>query len=418
MSNFLAIATATATLTQMLQDRLDLDVAGSSVKPVRPDSFKEGNPPRGVAVFLYQVTPNPNWRNGDLPSRRADGSGIQRPQAALDLHYLLSFFGDDTKLEPQRMAGSVASALHARPTLSREKIRSVIAAAVAGDPNHFLGKSDLADAIELIRFSPLPLSLEELSRLWSVFFQIPYALSVIYSASVVLIESPEPAMTALPVRERAVYAVPFLVPNITEVVPQIVEFTAGVKVTLRGANLSAGASVARFGSIDAALDPPTSLTQVSVSLPAGLLAGVNTVKIIQNLPLQVPGLPPGAPPVPHRAFESNIAAFILQPKIKPPVFGAGAITVQFDPMAGPRQDVSLLFTEVNPPIGHDPRQFSIRAPSHATATGTLVFPAAGIPPAAYLVRLKVDGVTSALTVDTNSAHATFNQFIGPTVVIV
>jgi len=99
------------------------------------------------------------------------------------------------------------------------------------------------------------------------------------------------------------------------------------------------------------------------------------------------------------------------------LFAASAITVQFDPAAGPRQDVSLLLTELNPPAGHDARQFSIKAPAHATAAATLVFPAAGIPAATYLVRLKVDGATSALTVETNSASPAFNHFIGPVVVI-
>ena len=32
------------------------------------------------------------------------------------------------------------------------------------------------------------MNLEELSKLWSVFFQTPYALSIAYQASVVLIE--------------------------------------------------------------------------------------------------------------------------------------------------------------------------------------------------------------------------------------
>jgi hypothetical protein len=46
--------------------------------------------------------------------------------------------------------------------------------------------------IERIKLTPLTLSLEDLSKLWSVFFQVPYALSIAYEASVVLIEPSTP----------------------------------------------------------------------------------------------------------------------------------------------------------------------------------------------------------------------------------
>src|SRR5262249_1880890 len=162
MSNFLAIATATASLSQVLQAAITPDVPGAHVTTVRPD----GNgalPNPGVNIFLYQVTHNASWMNADLPSRRGNGDLIQRPQAALDLHYLLTFYGDDGHLEPQRVLGSVVRALHARPIITRDIIRQTIA-----KPNFtFLATSDLADAIELVKFTPLPLSLEELSKLWS-----------------------------------------------------------------------------------------------------------------------------------------------------------------------------------------------------------------------------------------------------------
>src|SRR5690606_16023724 len=62
--------------------------------------------------------------------------------------------------------------------------------------------SNLADAVEQIKFTPLTLSLEELSKLWSVFFQAPYALSVAYQGTVVLIESEESPHSPLPVLRR------------------------------------------------------------------------------------------------------------------------------------------------------------------------------------------------------------------------
>src|SRR5215217_2098566 len=104
MSNYLAIATVTATLRRNLQAAIDVDVPGSTVGTGRPDGTDNGVPNNGVNLFLYQVTPNLSWRNADLPTRDSDGSLERRPQVALDLHYLLSFHGDEAKLEPQRRA--------------------------------------------------------------------------------------------------------------------------------------------------------------------------------------------------------------------------------------------------------------------------------------------------------------------------
>lgn len=393
MSNALAIATVTATLSQVVQAAASAEVPGANVKPVRPDAFKDGTPPRGVSLFLYQVTPNAAMRNLDLGTRRPDSSVMQRPVAALDLHYLLTFFGDEMQLEPQRMLGSVVSALHARPVLTRDKIRSVIAAAIAGDPGHFLGRSDLADQIEVVRFTPHPLNLEELSRLWSVFFQVPYALSILYEASAVLIEAKETVQPALPVRARNVYAVPLEFPRIEEIRPQIVEFAPGARITLRGQNLLGQGATVRFGRLENAPDSPLTNTELGVALPAGLRAGVQTAQVVQFLDI-------GTPPARHKGFESNAAAFILQPVIQSVAFSKPAagptVTTTVAPEIGPRQQVMLLLNEQPPPAGPEPRAFSFTSTGRAAAATSISFLAGGVPPATYLVRLRVDGAESNL----------------------
>ncbi len=173
MSNYLAIATVTAALQATLANAIaaDLIATDAHVTTVRPDNLGSGNYRAGVNIYLYQVTPNTAWRNADLPTRRSDGQGVvQRPQLGLDLQYLLSFYGEESRLEPQRLLGSVVRALQARPVLSREMIQQTV-----GDEQHHLAGSDLADQVERVKFSPLSLSLEELSKLWSVFFQVKYS---------------------------------------------------------------------------------------------------------------------------------------------------------------------------------------------------------------------------------------------------
>jgi hypothetical protein len=159
MSNYRAIATVTAVLRRNLQTAIDVDVPGAKVGTGRPESAQNGTPEPGVNLFLYQVSANAAWRNADLPTRRADGSLQSRPQEALDLHYLLSFHGDEAKLEAQLLLGSVVRTLHTRSVLTRKMIQDTLADPLFG----FLAGSNLAESVESIKFTPRPLSLEDLS---------------------------------------------------------------------------------------------------------------------------------------------------------------------------------------------------------------------------------------------------------------
>lgn len=208
MSNHLAIATVTAALRTVLANALAADQLGMdpNVTTMRPDLLGSDRLKTGVNLYLYQVVSNVAHRNDDLPTRRADGTLVRLPQVALDLHYLVSCYGNDADLEPQRLLGSVMRALHARPTLSRDIIVKTLQ---QPDAPPWIVQSNLAEQIDAVRFSPLLLSLEELSKIWSVFFQTKYTLSVAYAASPVLIEADtELAHPAPPVRERTVTVVP------------------------------------------------------------------------------------------------------------------------------------------------------------------------------------------------------------------
>ena len=194
MSNALAIATVTTALAQIVRTAAQSIVNGADVLTGRPDPA--ATPVHRIHLFLYQVSPNAAMCNNDLPTRSSDGKVVTRPTVALDLHYLLAFYGSETELEAQRMLGAVVRDLHSQPLLTR----SMIQAAIASQP--FLSGSNLADSIELVKFSPFGVSLEEMSKIWSIFYQIPYALSIAYRGTVVLIESEEAAQPALPVLKR------------------------------------------------------------------------------------------------------------------------------------------------------------------------------------------------------------------------
>ena len=157
----------------------------------------------GVNIYLYRSSIDAVRRNDDLPARRQDGSLVVRPKLAASLHYLLTFHGKDDELVPQRLLGAVLATLHTRPVITRTLIEDVNTEAADSPGMHqYLVFNDLIDAEEPVRVSPDPMSLDDLSKLWSVFFQSPYQLSRPTSASAVLLEETlETPVPSLPVRQ-------------------------------------------------------------------------------------------------------------------------------------------------------------------------------------------------------------------------
>lgn len=430
MSNHLAIATVTATLAQFLQSVVEQDVSGLTVTTTRPDGPNAPVPGIRVNIYLYQVTPNAAWRNADLPARSDDGRLIQKPRAALDLHYLLTFYGSEAQLEPQRLLGSTVRALHSHPVLTREEIRQTINSPTLT----FLAQSNLAEDIELVKFTPTSLSLEELSKLWGVFFQTQYTLSITYQGTVVLIEADDTPSASLPVLERNVYVVPFRAPVIQEIKldsPTAGPITGGSNIVIAGRALSGDVTQISFGGSKLPPVVPASVadTEIKLALPPDLRSGVQGLQVEQQFFM-------GTPPEPHRGFESNVAAFVLAPGITLPnpafalisVDGTtqlitGKITVSFAPKIAKSQRVRLLLNEFEPPGTRASRGYIFNAPdqngipNNQQETDTIEFEVKDVAGGNYLVRVQVDGAESALERETNNASPAFNQFIGPKVTI-
>jgi hypothetical protein len=427
MSNFLAIATVTAAIGQILRNAVSKDVAGSDVTSVEPLNSDSGSLGPRVNIFLYQITPNAALRNADLPTKRNDGSLIQRPRVALDLHYILTFYGDDAKLEPQRLLGSAIRTLHQRPVLTKQLIRNTIS-----DPAFsFLASSDLADEIEYVRMTPISFSLEELSKLWSVFFQTPYKLSIAYLATVVIIEGDEAPRAALPVLERAVYAVPFNRPEIESIDKQMVEALSGAEITILGRNLMPESSLVCFEDVQAKPSTGSSNQMIKVALPDSIKPGICAVWIMRQLEI-------GKPPAPHKGFESNIAVIIVRPILKNIIFDKqrGLFKVDVMPEVGPDEAVLLLLNEFKESstasLASSPSRmgFILKAKKRKETTGSIEFYSSftdpttyqpsSVPPAIYFARIRVGDeyhAESNLNVDLDPSSSTYKEFIGPKVIV-
>jgi hypothetical protein len=416
MSNFLAIATVTASLRRTLEAALNIDIPGAKVTTYRPEDT--GVPKTGVNLYLYQVTPNAALRNIEMPNRSSEGRLVQRPQEALDLHYLLTFYGDDKELETQRLLGSAVRTLHDRPVLTRQMIKNTIS-----DPTFstYLHNSNLADAFETVKFTPVHLSLEELSKLWSVFFQTPYRLSVAYTGTVVLIESEESPQSALPVRERNLYVVPFHQPVIEHVqssqgndMPIVSDST----LVIMGKKLLGDITLVRVKGIEITPAPSyISEKKITIPLPIGLQAGVQGLQVIHQMLM-------GTPPVPHKGVESNLVAFVLHPAITKVTIsnlkGTGNaprsadLTIEINPAIGKNQRVVLLLNEISSGIA---ASYTFVDESRNLDVSTIIIPVSGVKAADYLVRMQVDGAQSQLITDTKETSPTYNQYTDPKVKI-
>ena len=395
MSNHLAIATVTATLRDLLFSAVSVDIPGADVTMVRPDGAGSGVPTTGVNIFLYQVTPSAAARNEDLPTRGSDGTLVRRPRVGLDLHYLLTFYGPEAQLVPQRLLGSAARVMHAEPVLTRPQVTTSVGA------RSFLAGSNLAADVELVKFTQLPLTLEELSKLWSVFFQTQYALSVAYQGTVVLIERDDSFTSPLPVRLRNVYVETFHQPVVEAVVAAAGDdkpIVALGQIRVRGRRLQGDETFLNIGG-EKVVPPTVTDGLIEATLPALLRAGPQGLQVVQQKKM-------GTPEELHRGVESDVFPFVLTPQITNIQPGAVTtetiggktflsvdVTVTVDPEIGKDQRVMLLLNE---DTTTDPNAYSFSAKPLSADSIKVVFPVKRVRPGDYLVRVQVDGAESRL----------------------
>jgi len=387
MSNALAITATTLTLQSILQkgilsDPNDTDLNDTTVTILPPDKARGNSNANQLNLFLYQILPNAAWRNQNIPSQVKPGE-TGTPPLALTLHYLITAFGkdNDTTLPyGHHLLGKAMSILYDHPLLGADEIRAATAAAFP--------TSDLDQQVERIRITLQPMSLEEISKLWTGLVT-QYRLSVGYEVSVALIDSNQPKRITLPTLTRGVGSQGSLIspfPALDQILFPNSQTAArlGDVLVLTGNKLD-GTHVGlvfnhRSWTTPVEIPPLAggTSTQVSVQIPnspATWPAGTYTVSLL----VQRPGES-------YRRATSQLT-FALAPKIT--VTSANAAgpnityTVTCEPEIRPEQRASLLIADQE-----------VAAAAHAAQTATLTFDAQGLTPGTYFVRLRVDGVDS------------------------
>jgi hypothetical protein len=342
---------------------------------------------------------------------------------ALDLHYLLSFYGDSSTFEPERMLGATVRALEERPLLQRSVIEKVIQ-----DNPQELGDSDLHEAASLVRAQPSSLNLEEMSKLWSVFFQVPYVLSVAYECSSVMVEADTAARQPLPVTRPSITVFTMGGPRIDAI--EAIDGAGhpilwGGTVRLTGQRLTMTDLGLRVGDTDVTMSETTQRNG-AIELPltraafggTELNAGLHLVRAVLPAPVGAPS---------HLERTSDAAPMILRPSVSAAAGAVtitsadagsprgGAITVSFSPSVAEGQDVKAFLDErvTSSPASH------VLEPDEPASypAASLTFGFSGVTAGTYLLRAHVDGVESAVTFVTDSTAEGYREISGPEVTI-
>lgn len=435
MSSALAIAGVTAALRDLLNNGLidhDLAHVGNfTVTASPPDRITAGQQePNQLNVFLYQVSANPAWRNADLPVRDGGGSRLANPPLALDLHYLLTAYGS-ADMNAEILLGYAMQILHENPGLSRDQLRVALGGVppVAGSllpgPLGTLSAADLADQVETIKITPLYLTGDDLSKLWTA-MQARYRPTMAYLVSVVLIQSRRPARSAPPVLRRGQAdrgpvvlggPAPVLLSARPAAAESLPAARLGDELLISGAGLEVsdevtvvlesrdGDALLRRELPPLAVDPPA---RIGAQLPAiasdpEAMADWRVGLYQVSLALARPGLP---------VWRTNAVPIALAPlvavdaaAVAPNAVATGAdVSLTCSPRLTPRQQqsVRVLFgdRELAPKSVTTPADDAANPNNHQLPT-TVVFTvpavdAAGDPlvPGQYLVRLRVDGIDS------------------------
>lgn len=392
MSNALAVAATTATLRNLLLTEvplLDATLSDLDVTTQPLDLARKGVTKAQLNLFLYQTVQNAGWRNLDPPRQVRNGER-GAPALALNLHYLITAYGrgdSDNDATSHRVLGGALSVLHDHPVLGATEIGNA------------LPGNDLSGQFERVKVTPLGISVEEMSKLWTM-CQAQYRLSAAYEVTVILIDSRTAVKAPLPVLRRGsedqgVTTTATPLPHLASLrLPRLQSAARlGEDVTLVGDALSATHTVVRL--TNTRLNAPVELvpegaggSELSVHLPdesedASALSrwapGLYTAGLVVNRP----GMP---------ALTSNEIVFALAPRISVSPLTAAAGTVNLSvvcrPRVAPEQRVVLLFGDRQIASG------ATNTPADPTLPTTLSFSVPDVSAGSYVVRLRVDGVDS------------------------
>lgn len=417
MSNPLAISAVSAAFLRRILSAANAAVPNAKVRLGAPTAKLAEDAAPLVNLHLYRVEPNAAHANDHLPTRGAAGQMRGPSKLALNLHYVMSFYGNHDAFEPDLMLGEVMLALEHEPLLSKTTIRDAI------DDNEELEDSDLEAALARLRVTRQLMTIDDFSKIWSIFYQVPYALSLSYEVSHVVIETSDTPPVPTPVVHPGLWVSPISTLRLDtagsapgSIIPPV--WGGALHVSGRGlAEPGLGLEVNGDGLVMGGVKQ--SETALTVPLNAVTFAGAELAVGVHRLQALAPKISPDQPD--HLRARSNALAFAISPAI---VVGAitappggstatGTVDIGFTPSIRSDQAVRLLLDARNPAApaqvilpGRDPAEGGPNAAS-------LTFSFTNLRRADYLVRADVEGLLSPVVLDSTAGSPTYGQIIGP-----
>ena len=423
MTNYLAIATVTAALKNIIQTGIKDDLPGTVVTAVTPESLNNAQKERKINIYLYQVALNRELRQESSIPNHYRGRTKEK-SVQLDLYYLITFYGNELELEPQQLLGSTIRSLLDRPLLKREAIEETI---IRSD---FLANSTLGHQMQKVRFALGTMTPEELTRIWSTLFRSPYSLSIPYVGKAVLIEGEKAGKVALPVGRIFANAITSR-PSIEAIESSTGKnkpITLDSDLVIHGEGLQSPNTELRLSNINITLPDAEKmvkktkvelkLSDLYVSEKSKLRAGVQSIQVV-HLEKTVSVIDP------IKTIESNALPIILCPSIVGNVkivnlretwnnSYSSEVIVKVDLTVDPSQRVSLLINEI---VDKNPQDYIFAAKPRRTETNLLNFLVRDVRAGEYLIRVQIDGAESHLEMDKNAESPTFQQYYKPKLLI-
>lgn len=190
MADYRAIHATCEAVVALLRQAYDPALFDAAASPLQFRVFNAaafGTPiSAGVTLFLYRVQPNITLRTP--PGRlNPDGLTRRRRQVPVELHFLLTAWGEDASLE-QTILGWMVRTMEDTPVLGAPLLNGVV--------------PDVFGVDETVEIAFGQLSNEELFRVWEVLPETTFRLSIPYIARLVRIDSTIDDASGAPVRRR------------------------------------------------------------------------------------------------------------------------------------------------------------------------------------------------------------------------
>ena len=288
-----------------------------------------------------------------------------------------------------------------------------------------LTHADLAAEGRAIALAPEQPSLEDWSKLWSVFFQVPYALSATYVVRHVAIETQDDPGPPTPVATPEIFAAPMGPLQIRSVGPSAGQ--TGPAPWGGRLHLS-GTGIARFGNSLRIDGDPLPIDEDAIvgdalilTLDAALFGGAVPRAGAHQLEVVAASVDPAMPERLRRG--SNVVAFAILPVMTQiaaatgPGSGAGqrsgTVTVDIEPPLQAGQSATLLLNAFGPgQLGN--AAIEMTAPA-AFPASQVKFTFTDLAAGDYLARVDIDGFASQPEVGADPLQPDFGRITGPLV---